>query len=420
MTRLNSSDYLELVSEFTFELEAISNWWSSYAVDHMHGGFLGEVSNEQYGDHFAPKGVVATARILWFFSEAALSTGEENLKTLAERAYRYIASHFWDVEHGGVFWSVNPDRSPADTKKQTYAQAFVIYGYVSYYKLTGDKSAIIAAQDLYDLIENWTFEADANGYNEALSRNWKSLSDVRLSEYDSNYPFTMNTHLHLMEAYSALYEIRPTDRVRLSLENLIEIHLEKIIFDKGARLGMFFDKNWNDKSSGISHGHNIEASWLIWEASQILNNDSISQRVEKVTISLANACYEQAFAGYGYVINETTLSGEVDSVSVWWVQAEALVGFLNAYVLTDDSRFLNAAKAIWAFTKENHIDHNKGEWFWNARNHEAIRSRSYKAGMWKAPYHNGRAMLESVSILKELSLRAIPDDRNFGVKAGQI
>ena len=410
MASPTSADFHELAFEFTQELEAISQWWSSYSVDHKNGGFLGEVSDQQQGNYAEPKGVVATARILWYFSEVAIVSQDDKLKSLADRAYAYTLSNFVDTDKKGVFWSVNSDGSVLDPKKQTYAQAFAIYGYVSYYKLTGDESVIAAAKELFALIENHAFEAQNNGYREALSSDWKPVADVRLSEFDANFPYTMNTHLHIMEAYTALYAVAPEPQLKSALKNLIKIHIDKIICGEGGRLGLFFDEKWADKSSEISHGHNIEASWLLWEACLPLKDEVDLQAVKKHVIALADACYEKAFVEYGYVINETDFSGDVDYTSIWWVQAEALIGFLNAYQLTGLSKYFDAAKKIWDFTKKWHIDDDNGEWFWSGRNHIGRQGRLYKAGMWKAPYHNGRAMLEGASILNDLNSKKRFDD----------
>lgn len=391
-----------LRDELYSELHAIKDWWATQALDTHNGGFAGEVSNEGVARHDAKKGAVLNARILWFFSEAGLCLDDPLAKTMAHRAYNALSSHFTDKEHGGLFWSINADGSVLESKKQTYAQAFGIYAYCAYYKLTGNVEALSAATTLFDIIESRCVDRSNNGYHEALSQNWLPLEDVRLSEFDSNYPFSMNTHLHVLEAYTELQKTAPSKRVREALINLIHIHNDYIMREDGSHCRLFFDGDWNDYSKEISHGHDIEASWLIQEACLAVDDRPLTKLVRPKILSLADKCFDTGYADRLYVYNETHIDGPIDKTSIWWVQAEALVGFLNSYHMTGNKEHLQAALTLWEFVKSHHIDSKYGEWRWSALVDGAAKIRPYKCGMWKAPYHNGRAMIAGIRLLDKI------------------
>jgi len=391
-----------LRDELSSELVSITQWWASRAIDTENGGFAGEVSNEGDIRKDAKKGAVLNARILWFFSEASLCLGDSEALAMAHRAFDVLQTHFTDLKDGGIFWSINPDGTVLETKKQTYAQAFVIYAYCAYYKLTGKQAAINAAIALFDLIETRCVDRKNNGYHEALSRNWSPLEDVRLSEFDSNFPFSMNTHLHILEAYTELQNCAPSEAIRNALINLINIHTNKIIREDGSHCRLFFDRNWKDYSKEISHGHDIEASWLVHKACLAVDDHALTERVRPKILALAHKCFDTGFEGRSYVYNETEIDGPIDTTSIWWVQAEALVGFLNSYHMSGEVAHFEAAVTIWDFIKKHHIDREYGEWRWSALVDGTAKIRPYKCGMWKAPYHNGRAMIASLDLLNAI------------------
>lgn len=391
-----------LRGELNSELISITKWWATHTPDKIHGGFLGEVSNEGVPRQGAKKGVVLNARILWFFSEASLSLNDPQARVMADRAFEFLRSQFTDSKHGGLFWSINADGTVLEAKKQTYAQAFGIYAFCAYYKLTQREDVLNAAVSLFDIIETRCLDEENNGYHEALSRDWSSLDDVRLSEFDSNYPFSMNTHLHVLEAYTELQKHVHGEAVKDALTNLINIHTDKILREDGSHCRLFFDRAWKDYSKEISHGHDIEASWLIQEACVALDNLKVLQDTRPKILALADRCFETGFAERQYIFNETEIGGQIDKTSIWWVQAEAIVGFLNSYDMTKKQSHFEAALRIWEFTKHHHVDPEFGEWRWSALDHGATKVRPYKCGMWKAPYHNGRAMIAGIRLLDRI------------------
>jgi mannobiose 2-epimerase len=393
----------ELTAEFQRELKAIGDWWTSHAFDEEAGGFYGEVRADNTPVKNANKGIVLNTRILWFFSEAALAMDTAEYRIAATRAYDYLIQYFLDQEFGGVYWELDAQGNPLNTKKQTYAQAFAIYALCSYYKLTGDEQALKHAMDCFVLLEAKTIDREKEGYFEAFTREWGKMDDVRLSDKDLNYPKSMNTHLHVLEAYTTLHKVKPTPEIHAALRYNIDC-FDKYLIDKNTwHLRMFLTVGWEDFSPGLTYGHDIECSWLLSKALDSLGDAELTAAMTPAIINIAKVTLQEGIGEHGEVLDAYDFASQKKLTErVWWVQAEALVGFLNAYCLSDEVAYLDAAKNVWAFIQKYQIDHEKGEWLWLSRLDEHHGEDNYKMGFWKGPYHNGRAMLEAIRFLAKL------------------
>jgi len=388
-------ELLELKQELKEELtHNILPFWMNKMVDDEHGGFYGQVTGK---DHLVPdasKGGILNARILWTFSSAAIHTKNPLYTEYARRAKEYIFKYFFDDEFGGTYWMLNADGTPAETKKQIYNLAFFIYALVEYFRLTNERVCLEKAVELFHLIENHSFDNDRNGYFEAYSRDWKLLDDLRLSDKDANEKKTMNTHLHILEAYTNLYRVWDDPLLHRQLKNMIQIFLHKIINSKTHHLNLFFDENWVCKSNQISYGHDIEASWLLFEAAEVLGEPDILDEVKKKAIKIAEAANE-GFQSNGSLVNEKNCdTGHVDTNCDWWPQAEAMVGFYNVFQMTGNEIYAHKTLKSWDFVKKFIVDTQKGEWHWSVSENGKIDDKNDKAGFWKCPYHNGRMCLE--------------------------
>ena len=392
---------LELKRQVTDELtQNILPFWMTKMEDNINGGFFGQITGENQLVENAPKGGILNARILWTFSSAALHLKNEVYLTQAKRAKEYIFSHFFDEEFGGTYWMLNADGTPADTKKQIYSQAFFIYALVEFYRASGDETALEKAKELFSMIEKHSFDIEKNGYFEAYSKNWILLDDLRLSDKDANEKKTMNTHLHILEAYTNLYRVWKEPELEAQLKNLIEIFLEKIIHSKTNHLDLFFDENWVCKSSIYSYGHDIEASWLLDEAAVVLNDNETLQKVRNVTLRIADAAAE-GLRENGALMNEKNVAANhLDTNSDWWPQAEAIVGYFNAFELSGNKSYLEKTLKSWQFVNENIVDKVNGEWCWSVSADGKKDTVNDKAGFWKCPYHNSRMCLELIERIK--------------------
>jgi len=391
-------ELLQLKQELKEELtHNILPFWMVKMTDTENGGFYGQITGKDQLITNAPKGGILNARILWTFSSAALYFKNPLYIEYARRAKIYIFEHFFDAENGGVYWMLNADGSPDDSKKQIYNQAFFIYGLVEFYRATGDKESLDKAIELFQLIEKHSFDTKFNGYFEAYSRDWVLLEDLRLSEKDANEKKTMNTHLHILEAYTNLFRVWDNTILERQLRNLIELFLEKIVNKQTGHLDLFFEENWECKSTLYSYGHDIEASWLIDEAAQVLGDIDLIRKVQKVALKIANAAAE-GLQPNGSIWNEKNYAtGHVDTNCDWWPQAESMIGFFNAYEISKDEAYSKNTLAEWQFIKKYLVDNKNGEWHWSVSATGSIDDVNDKAGFWKCPYHNSRMCLELIA-----------------------
>jgi mannobiose 2-epimerase len=384
------------------ELTRIAKWWREHSIDVEHGGFFGEIDYAAQAVPHASKGIVFHSRILWFFSEIARRENNPEYQSLATRAFQYLIKYFDDPEHGGAYWELAFDGSVIQAKKQTYAQCFCIYALCNYFRLTGDKTALEKALTYFKLVEEHARDWECGGYIEACSETWSDIQDYRLSEKDLNLPKSMNTHLHVLEAYSALYKVHKSAETEEALRHVLEVFEYHIYCRKSAHLKLFFDMQWRNESLTYSFGHDIEASWLLWEATKILGDNVIEAKLKPIVIGLAQVCLDEAIGSEGQVCDEFIFDSQKRiETSYWWVQAEALVGFMNAFTITDTQEFKDVCQPIWSFIQRYHIDAVHGEWHWLASTENSTENRIYKAGFWKAPYHNGRAMMEILDLMND-------------------
>lgn len=393
------TDTLELFKkELSTELQNnILPFWENKMQDKYHGGFYGRITGEGTLEPNAPKGAIMHGRILWTFSAAYRILGRKKYLDIATRAKDYLLNHFYDMEYGGIYWSLNADGTPLDTRKQFYALGFAIYGLSEYNRATGDAKALEYAIKLFESIEEHSFDLANNGYFEASTRTWDSIEDMRLSEKDANEKKSMNTHLHILEPYANLYRVWNNPRLLKQLVNLINIFLDKIESAGTRHLGLFFDEKWEEKSRGIySYGHDIEASWLLLEAALETKDKELIERVKMRTRKIADASLE-GYRPDGSMIYERHADGSLDEERHWWVQAETVVGLYYLYKEYDDPKGLELAIKTWEYIKEHLIDRVKGEWFWSIFPDGTANRDDDKAGFWKCPYHNGRMCMEIIN-----------------------
>lgn len=374
------------------ELESILFYWMHYTIDKEHGGFYGRIDHDNNIDSQAAKGSVLNSRILWSFSAAFKHTGNPEYLVVAERAFTYILEHFIDKNYGGVYWSVDYKGKVLDTKKQIYALAFALYGMSEYYQASKNEVAKKTAIDLYHAIEKYSHDKRNKGYIEALSSDWKELDDLRLSAKDVNERKSMNTHLHVLEAYTNLYRIWPEGQLKRNIEELIHLFLEHIIDKQTNHLVLFFDDDWNQRSSDISFGHDIEAAWLVQEAAEIIGDANLLQQVKARSLQVARAAAEglDKDGGLWYEVEE----GQLKKEKHWWPQAEAMVGFLNAWQISKEEQFFHYSWQTWQFVKQHILQKEKGEWKWGIKADYSAMQGEDKVGVWKCPYHNSRSCLE--------------------------
>jgi mannobiose 2-epimerase len=374
--------------------EHILPYWMDRTVDHAHGGFVGRIAGDDQVVPGAPKGAVLNARILWTFAASARVLEDDGYRPMADRAYGYLRDHFADERHGGVFWTLTAAGEPLDTKKQVYAQAFAIYALAEYVRLSGSDAALDWAVRLYRLLEERAVDPIHGGYFEAFARDWGPADDVRLSEKDLDAPKSMNTHLHVLEAYTNLIRIWPDAGLASRLRALIELYLEHIVDAETHHQRCFFTEDWRPVSGVVSYGHDIEASWLLDEAAEALGDASLRVRVFDEAVVMAQRVLADGVDEDGGLLNESKPDHTLDTDKHWWPQAEAVVGFLNAFQHTGDVSFLRATVRSWAFIQRTIVDAEGGGWFYRVSRDGSPYREEDKVGLWKCPYHSARACIE--------------------------
>lgn len=388
----------QLKSEMSAEIDNILQYWMDNTLDDVYGGFVGKRDHFNTLEKGATKGAVLNARILWTFSIAYNFTKNKQFLDIAHRAFNYIVKHFLDQKNGGLYWELNEDGSVLNTRKQMYAQGFGIYGFSEYYKASGNNEALKYAIQLYGKIEEFNYDKTFGGYVEALSEKWEPLEDMRLSEKDANFPKTMNTHLHILEPYTNLYCIWPDPTLKQKIANLIHLFLDRIIDEKNNHLNLFFDMDWTVRSNITSYGHDIESAWLLAEAAYEIGDAELIEEVNARALKIVDATLLEGTAEDGSIYNEKE-GTHLDTDKHWWPQAEALVGLSYAAKISGNRNYLNNMAKTWRFIKNNMLDKVNGEWFWRVDKNGIPYQTDDKAGFWKCPYHNTRALIEVINNL---------------------
>ena len=377
--------------------DCIIPFWKKLRDDEF-GGYYGWVGYDLVTDKRAEKGCILNSRITWFFSNAYMLLGGESLLDEARHGYEFLKNHCIDKENGGVYWSLSYDGRPLDTTKHTYNQAFSIYALSAYYEASKDEEALELAKELFKVIE--TKCMDELGYMEAFTIDFKPESNEKLSENGVMAEKTMNTLLHVLEAYTELYKVSKDEAVRDRLLWIVKTFKDKVYNPKLSRQEVFFDREYNSLIDLHSYGHDIETSWLMDRTIEVLDDINLAKEIYPITEELTRKVYEEAFDGHS-LANECE-KGVVNEHRIWWVQAETVVGFVNAFERNREKReYLEAAKSEWEFIKEHVIDKRTGsEWFWEVdKNGKPYEGRPI-VEPWKCPYHNGRMCIEVISRLR--------------------
>ena len=385
-----------------FEQELKNNilpYWMKNAPDTKNGGFYGFVSNSNAINNNIPRTSVSCARILWTFSHAYLMDKKEEYLHTAKMAYDYLNSAFWDNQNNGLFWSVDKHGNPASDHKQYYAQAFGIYGYSEYFRATLEEASLKRAMHLFQIIEENAFDEKYGGYIEGSSRNFSPLADMRLSAKDMNCRKSMNTLLHIMEAYTNLLRVWENQKLREQLQRLMIDFTEHVVDHHSKHFSLFFDDEWNPLSDHISAGHEIEGSWLLCEAADILGNQGLLDLIHSSSLQLAESVLTCGIDEDGSIIHEGTIDHVTNPDKEWWTQAEAVIGFYNAYQLSGDSKYLKASLTCWEFIKTNLVDTTHGGWFKRLKADGSIDPSSPKIGPWESSYHESRLCYEMIKRL---------------------
>ncbi len=382
------------------ELSRILWFWMEKAIDNENGGFYGQIANDLKINAQAEKSCILNSRILWTFASAYRLFRKDQYHSMARRAFDYLIAHFWDNKYSGLYFMVDHRGKATNPVKHVYNLAFGIYGLSEYYRATGETESLSRAIQLFKMIEECCYDHRNKGYLEARARDWSPSNQWRLGPKDLNVEKSMNTHLHLLEAYTNLKRVWSDEQLKNKLSELIEVILHKVIDPETSHFQLYFNEDWDSKTKLISFGHDIEGSWLLTEAAKELGDQVLLDKVQKIAIAMAQKVYEEGLdLKTGGLFNESENGTLKGTSKVWWPQCEAMVGFINAFELTGKEYFFEAAYEIWSFIERYLVDLINGEWFGEVSGGGKPNPSHDKVGSWKCPYHNGRACMEAIKRL---------------------
>ena len=403
---MTSSDAQRFARELDEHLTGhLLPFWCSPALDTERGGWMAWLSNDLTPDRSKPRGLIVNSRILWAFSAAYQVHQRPEYKTMARRAFDVLITRFWDTKQGGAFWQLSDDWTVLDDAKKTYGQAFCIYALIEFHRVFKNTEALLQARSVFELIERHAWDAVHGGYTEVCNRDWSVAGpEARLSDKDMNEKKSMNNHLHVLEAFTNLHRVWKNDQLSKRLRDLVELFESRILDSQTMHLHHFFDAEWNVRSDSYTFGHDIEASWLLCEAAEELGDKALLKRVRSVAVQMADVTLAEGIDDDGALRYEGKAGQVIDAGRECWPQAEALVGFINAYELSGAVRFLEAAQNIWVFIQEYLVDHVHEEWFWRINADGKPDTTLPKVSEWKGPYHATRACLEGARRLSNLTI----------------
>jgi len=386
-----TKDIETLRSEIEKDLTGnILPFWINHSVDPL-GGFYGMVLNDGHAIKEANKGAVLNARILWTFSKAYRHYGLEVYRQIADKAADYLTGHFIDRQYGGVFWELDNEGAIKDATKQTYACAFAIYGLAEHFRATGTQASLDAALSLYNTLEEKVHDKARTGYIESFQRDY-TRSKIAGVDGKQGATKTMNTHIHILEAYTTLYQVWPDKTLAQNLRELLGILSTHLYDSKRHHLILLCDDDWNPIGEADSYGHDIETSWLMCEAASTLGDPTLKATVEAQAIKMVDTSIKEGINAEGAMLYEKSAEGFSKKMS-WWPQSETLVGVVNAWQLTGDKHYLEIALRTWNYIKDHFIDTAHGGWF-KELTEDGKPMKAPKVSTWNCPYHNSRAAFE--------------------------
>lgn len=378
-------------------------FWLAYAVDKEKGGFFGAISNDLQVDDSVERSLVLCARMLWTYSAAYRFYREVAYLELAQHAYTALTGPFLDKDFGGMYWRVDRDGNVLNGRKQTYGQAFAIYALTEYHRACGEEAPLRLAQELFHLIEAYAADPLHGGYIEGCARDWSTLAELRLSAKEPfNCPKSMNTLLHVLESYTNLLRVWDEPKLRQQQTRLVEIFLNRVIDPQTHFTHLFFELDWQVLGDRYSFGHDIECSWLLVEAAEVLGDEALVSRAKETALAMAEAVYASGLDNDGSIFAEGGPEGLSDSSKHWWAHGEGVVGFFNAYQICVEKqpalgeKYLAAALRLWDYIQAEFVDYQHGEWFKVLDRLGTPIPGQPKAGPWEDPYHQARACMEII------------------------
>ncbi|MCL2604402.1 MAG: AGE family epimerase/isomerase [Defluviitaleaceae bacterium] len=385
------------------DLGDLLGWWITHTPDESNGGFYGVVRGDNTPNEAADRFIVVNARLVWTFSAAYHLTKNDEYKKYADRAYDYLTRFFYDKKHGGFYTYVDYKGAAANDRKMTYGNVFAVYGLSEYARVFGCETAKKLATETAAHLDTHMWDAQYKGYFEVASRDWQYMPNILMIQYEPESQKTMNTHLHILEAYANLLRIDGDNKLlRHRVRTLLYLFLNKIINNDNWHFNYFQKRDWTLTNPNYSLGHDIEGSWLLYEAAEILGEPEALADTKRVCANMARAVYDMGISPEGgiyteYDVHERTYSEQFS----WWEQNEGVVGFLHAYEMTGERKFLDASLAALDFIEKYFIDRKHGGWHAYVNRGLTPDTARDKCNPYICPYHNARMSMEIIRRLEK-------------------
>lgn len=368
--------------------ENILPFWTEHTID-PSGGFYGSVSREGIGNPAAPKAGILNARILWTFSSAYRIYGIPEYKEMADRARDYLVANLIDKTYGGVYWTVGPDGTLTDPQKQVYVIAFSIYGLSEHFRATGDMASLDAAISLYRTLDEKAHDKVNGGYFEVFSRDWSSRGGKGVDGLTGTDK-SMNANIHVMEALTNLYRVWPDEGLRSDVAGILNAIQTKVYNPATRHMHQSFKTDWTPLEGRDSYGHDIETSWLMCETAEVLGDEALIASTQKIALNMVDASIAEGMDPDGCLRGE---QGD-QRIIEWWPQCETVIGCINAWQITGNRKYFDAAVRNWEFIKKVFVDKEYGEWHRKINSDRTPIYNIAKADVWNCPYHNSRMGFE--------------------------
>ena len=366
--------------------ENVVPFWNNM-VDKEFGGFYGAVDMEHQIIKEAPKGIVYISRILYSYSGLYLKYKVENYLECAKVAYEFLTKKMYDEEFGGFYWSCTNEGKPLNDNKHLYGVSFALYGLANYYMASKDIEVLKYAEEMLEIISK-TLEDFPNNYFEQFTRDFKVLENRVMEGYGMVPDITTNTLLHLAESLSLYYYANGNEKAKEKVEQILDVLFSKCYDYENDNLYVFVNRNFENEIDVYSYGHNLEVSWLFMETMRLCNIEN--PKYFETCKSMFETNFEKAYRN-GYVINQM-VEGIVDRSAIWWIQAESLAALKNIYGIQPKEEYLLAMENITDFIQNNLMNSGK-EWYWAVNEDLSVQKEHSICEMWKANYHNVRAVL---------------------------
>ena len=380
-------------------------WWIEHDVDEEHGGFYGAVTNDNAPVPHATRFITLNARLVWTFSAAYRVMGNPEYKKMADRAYNYFIKYFWDDEYNAANNRVDEFGDPVSKQRYIYGEAFAIYGLSEYARAMGCNEALEYARKLVASLEKHVYDPVYKGYFESCKPDWTHDPWTRGVNRLPTDEKTMNNHLHLIEAYTCLLRTDKSDFMQNKVREHLYVMLNKIVDHDIHHYFYFQARDWKPTTQEISFGHDIEGTWLMMETAEVLGEPEAMRYTKDTCMNMARACYEQGFRKEdGAMLSEyDPVTGHSSPFLYWWEQNEAVVGFLNAWEVTGEEKYLDASLKCFEFAREHFVDHENGGWFARLSLDGKTVLSTDKVNDYTCPYHNSRMCMEIIERYRKLS-----------------